>query len=178
MMRPARKGRMQISLLGGSIVLSKTAHGRTVIRERLDVVSVPERAMLILVDGKTSIEQLRSFYSCVKADDNTFEKLLAKGLIEILTQPKATRVRSPESVFVDEPAEQFDDLYLKMVTICASFLGLRGYFLQLRIERCYSLSELETLQSDLIRAIAKRHGDQVARSVNSRLDGNDDWYDD
>ena len=56
-----------------------------------------------------------------------------------------------------------------MVAISASFLGLRGYFLQLRIERCASLAELETVRPDLLRAIAVRHGDQVAQALSRRL---------
>ena len=157
-------------MLSDSVILNKTEQGRLVISQRLDAVRAPERAMLVLVDGKTAIGQLRVFLSSVKAGESAFEELLAKGLVEI--KPRSGRREKPAAkkvVFPDFTAERFDELYQVMVAISASFLGLRGYFLQLRIERCASLAELETVRPDLLRAIAARHGDQVAQALSRRL---------
>ena len=48
-------------------------------------------------------------------------------------------------------------------------LGLRGYFLQLKIERCGDAQELLALLSDLAAAVAKARGTELAREFEQRL---------
>jgi hypothetical protein len=65
--------------------------------------------------------------------------------------------------------ERFNGLYELMCEVSATFLGLRGYFIQLKIERSANAAELLELRRDLIESIRNRHGAEVAKEISLRL---------
>jgi hypothetical protein len=68
-----------------------------------------------------------------------------------------------------EAATRFNRLYTLMNEIVSDYLGLRGYFMQLKIEKCSSTEELLALQEELGAAIAKAHGREVAAELVNRI---------
>jgi hypothetical protein len=68
-----------------------------------------------------------------------------------------------------DAANRFNRLYTLMNEIVSDYLGLRGYFMQLKIEKCSSTEELLALQEELGTAIAKAHGREVAAELVNRI---------
>ncbi|MGA2548759.1 MAG: hypothetical protein ABSF50_01315 [Burkholderiaceae bacterium] len=68
-----------------------------------------------------------------------------------------------------EAEHRFNRLYTIMNEIVSDYLGLRGYFMQLKIEKCSSAEELLALQEELGSAIAKAHGKDVAAELVNRI---------
>lgn len=74
------------------------------------------------------------------------------------------------STSADETQPQrFDRLYTLMNELVSDYLGLRGYFMQLKIEKCSSAEELLALQNELGAALAKAHGKEVATELMARI---------
>jgi hypothetical protein len=65
--------------------------------------------------------------------------------------------------------QRFDRLYTLMNELVSDYLGLRGYFMQLKIEKCSSAEELLALQNELGAALAKAHGKEVATELMARI---------
>jgi hypothetical protein len=157
-------------------VLTKTELGRRTIRERTVELPRPARTILLLVDGRSTVEKLRKFISATHAAERTLEDLEAKGLITRVAPPFTRSIPMVES---DDPRprvgmaasslERFNALYELMCEVSATFLGLRGYFVQLKIERCENASQLFALKQDLVESIANRHGPEVAKEINRRI---------
>jgi hypothetical protein len=76
---------------------------------------------------------------------------------------------APPSPAASESATRFNTLYTLMNEIVSDYLGLRGYFMQLKIEKCSSAEELLDLQEELGAAIAKGHGKEVAAELINRI---------
>ncbi len=65
--------------------------------------------------------------------------------------------------------DRFNRLYTLMNELVSDYLGLRGYFMQLRIEKCANADELLGLQGELGTALAKVHGKEVATELMARI---------
>lgn len=68
----------------------------------------------------------------------------------------ATAVAAPVS------SDQYLHLYERMSEAVRAHLGLRGYFLQLKVERCSGTSDLQALLPELRMALAKAKGETFA----------------
>jgi len=89
-----------------------------------------------------------------------------------LLEPEAAEpaVPAPGPSSTDETQPQrFDRLYTLMNELVSDYLGLRGYFMQLKIEKCSSAEELLALQNELGAALAKAHGKEVATELMARI---------
>jgi hypothetical protein len=80
-------------------------------------------------------------------------------------QRSAAAPLAPET----EGTLRFNRLYTLMNEIVSDYLGLRGYFMQLKIEKCSTSEELLALQEELGAAIAKAHGREVAAELVNRI---------
>ena len=56
-----------------------------------------------------------------------------------------------------------------MSDIVHFYLGLRGYFMQIKIECCASFEQLMNLLPDLEAAVSKSHGVEVAAHLVTRI---------
>lgn len=69
-----------------------------------------------------------------------------------------------------DPRTRFDRLYTAMNEIVRDFLPAhRRYFIQLKIERCNTVEELQEVLHDLRTALTKARGDAFATDVIARL---------
>ena len=171
-------------------IYRKTDAGRDEIRDRGRRLSPPLRTVLLMVDGQRTLAQLREVMAGMKAPADALEALLADGLIEAVPSgfdpaglmgaigPRAAS-RPPSVVLAEAaanaaapvagPAAVADTgsgayLYLceRMSEAVRAHLGLRGYFLQLKVERCTDIASLQALLPELRAAVAKAKGESFA----------------
>ena len=173
-------------------IYRKTDAGRDEIRDRGRRLSPPLRTVLLMVDGQRTLAQLREVMAGMKAPADALEALLADGLIEAVPSgfdpaglmgaigPRAAS-RPPSVVLAEAAANAaapapvagsaaaadtgsgaYLDLYERMSEAVRAHLGLRGYFLQLKVERCTDIASLQALLPELRAAVAKAKGESFA----------------
>ena len=76
---------------------------------------------------------------------------------------------SPEQIL--PPGQtQFEAIYHFYNDTIKSMIGLRGYGLQLRVERASSVQDFRELRQAYLEAVLKAKGEEIARSLRGRLD--------
>ena len=56
---------------------------------------------------------------------------------------------------ITTPADRYNLLYARITDDIRSYIGLKGYFLQLKVERCADADELVALLPDVATALTK-----------------------
>jgi hypothetical protein len=137
---------------------SKTEAGRTEIQQRTRKLPAGLRSILLLVDGQRSDDELQAMMSGLHAPDDALNQLAADGLIErrsgaasMLAAVAATK--TPTIAMTS--AERYNLLYARITDDIRSHIGLKGYFLQLKVERCANADDLEALLPDVATAMTK-----------------------
>ena len=135
-------------------VYAKTDAGRDEIRTRARKLPPALRSTLLLVDGRRNIAQLLGLASGLHAPPDALAVLAEQGLIAPLAQIAEAAVGASWS----DVADRYRVLSGLMSEAVRQHLGLRGYFIQLKIERCNDTDELSALLPELTAAIAKSKG--------------------
>ena len=76
----------------------------------------------------------------------------------------------PSNGFLPPGENQFQALYNFFTSTIKSTIGLRGYGLQLKVERAGSIDEFRALRQPYVEAVLKAKGPEMARSLRDRLD--------
>jgi hypothetical protein len=135
-------------------------------------------SVLILVDGQRSDVDLSSMILRLKAPADSLAMLLHGGFIEpsVVTAPvvhtltaeelsrakaKAQQVQAQKDATQDENTSTFLTTYSYMVGEAKKHLGLRGFGLQLKLERAQTPDELRSLIAPMSESIAKSQGLQA-----------------
>lgn len=156
---------------------SKTDAGRQEIEQRTRRLPSALRSILLMVDGQRDADELASLIESLRAPADTLQQLMDLGLIEANEQavavqaaavggtaPAAAQAENVEaSAEVAANTERFQALYAMTSESIRSHLGLKGYFLQLKVERCSTVAELEALLPDVAEALGKAKSDALAR---------------
>lgn len=166
-------------------ILSKTEAGREEIEHRTRKLPTVLRSLLLVVDGQRDVAQLRTVAAGLHGPPDALEQLVALGLIGVGGQPSAAaRVTAALSAVngaqaapaaaapalaVGDTSSRYGVLYALMSDAVREQLGLRGYFLQLKIERSADLAELTQLLPDLRAAVAKARDTGLADELDRRL---------
>lgn len=147
---------------------AKTEAGRLEIEARTRRLPAALRSILLMVDGQRSEAELRGLIEGLKAPVDALEQLQALGLIEngwsAAARPagQATTLAERASPETGEgpvdAAQEYRWLYERMSGAVARYLGLKGYFLQLKIERCTDAQTLLALLPELESALRKARG--------------------
>ena len=123
----------------------KTEAGRNEIQQRTRRLPAGLRSILLLVDGQRSDDELQAMMSGLHAPDDALGQLAADGLIErrsgaasMLAAVAATKPNDGASALAMTPAERYNLLYSRITDDIRAHIGLKGYFLQLKVERCAS----------------------------------------
>ncbi len=146
-------------MMSGAIYL-KTGAGRSEIDTRARKLSPALRLVLLLVDGRRTGPELVRLAADLHAPGDALDSLMKLGLIEAagtLADTGAAPYAEPQAA----KAERFRLLYGLMSESVNQYLGLRGYFMQLKIERCADADALATLLPQLSDAIAKAKDETV-----------------
>lgn len=172
-------------------VFRKTEAGRDEIEHRHRRLAPQLRTILLMVDGRRSVRDLRAVIAGVHAPADTLVQLQAMELIEttpsgfdpasllqavspgqqpgdaVVAAPAAlaTPTSAPEpAVSVVQPLAvgDYHRLYEGMSEAIRAHLGLRGYFMQLKVERCQDAVALRALLPEMRQALAKAKGEGFA----------------
>lgn len=141
---------------------AKTEAGRIEIGQRRHGLVPSMRSLLLLVDGQRDITLLRHFAASLHAPDDAIEQLEALGLIASSDATGALQPAGAAQAFPSEPPAPLSDAALRYLALSRlmsegvrAHLGLRGFLMQLRIERCTDAEALLTLLPDVGAAIAR-----------------------
>lgn len=162
------------------LIFDKTDKGREEIATRKHHLATRLRTLLLLVDGKHSAENLLKKVSGLGLNEQAIAELLESELIHAVETAPVAAPAAPEPVetaAAPEPAgilpkgeSQFQALYNFYTETIRSTIGLRGYALQLKVERCASIDDFRELRQDYLEAVLKAKGNEMARSLRDRLD--------
>lgn len=146
-------------------VPNKTLAGRDEIGSRSRRLSASLRSILLLVDGQRTARQLQEMIEGLHAPADALDQLVSLGLIA----GEATAMPSAPEAPPSEAANRYSMLHVLMSDAVREHLGLRGYFMQLKIERCGNAEELLALLPDLSAAVAKARDARLADEFEQRL---------
>ncbi|MGA2552330.1 MAG: hypothetical protein ABSF50_19465 [Burkholderiaceae bacterium] len=153
-------------------IFAKTDLGRRTIQHRSLELPRTARTILLLVDGRSTVAKLQQLIAATHAPEKTLHDLESMGLITPVVTANVAHPELLEPVASSHPMselDRFNGLYEIMCEVSATFLGLRGYFIQLKIEKCATAADLLLLRRELVEAIFKRHGNDIARDIDRRI---------
>lgn len=173
-----------------TIFYDKTEKGREEISTRKYQLQSKLRPLLVMIDGKHGSDELLQKLASIGLTQAHLEELLAGGFIAPSSYHNPGSDK--ESPTVDYSTTQLAanrkddaDLSSEKKTITASEtlasirhfftetikgnLGLRGFTLQLRVERAETIEDFIALSDDYVEALHKAKGQQVARNLEARL---------
>lgn len=163
----------------------KTDKGREEIATRQYQIDSRLRPLLVTINGTADTNELLARFAGNGMDEECFFYLESEGFIEAIatvdeqvpaiTDPTLTEAKAQSEPFTPA-AENLDDsgLYEQIteyynMTI-KDQLGLKGVFLQIKVEKAMNLHELAALRNDYYNAIHKSKGEIMAKALVMRLD--------
>ncbi|WP_334188793.1 hypothetical protein [Noviherbaspirillum sp.] len=172
-------------------IFDKTEKGREEIATRKYHLAPRLRTLLVMIDGKHDANELLKKVAAIGVDEHTVNELFALGFIAPVNgqapafapvtpaAPAAVKedeappaiAAKPEPSSVLPPGEnQFQAIYHFYNETIKSTIGLRGYGLQLKVERAGSIDDFRALRQPYLDAVLKAKGSEMARSLAGRLD--------
>lgn len=161
----------------------KTDAGKQEIQDRGRKLPASLRSLLLMIDGQRDQTQLRDLMAGLRAPDDALEQLLVMGLVKrndpaVSPAPAAPPaspappvVPTPTSATLAElaaaagplpgevqlPADfgRYRRLYEIVTDTVRRHLGLKGYFLQLKVEKCADVDALLALLPEIATALTK-----------------------
>lgn len=164
-------------------IFDKTDKGREEIATRKHQLPTRLRTLLVMIDGKQNDEELLKKVAGLGLTQESISELLDNGFIQTAAQSEPTTVlAAPSDVRASPlPSEasdaellngrnQFQAIYEFYTETIKGTIGLRGYALQLKVEKAGSIEEFRLLRDPYLEAVLKAKGKEVARSLRLRLD--------
>ena len=172
-------------------IYDKTEKGREEITTRKYQLASRLRTLLVMIDGKqTATDIMKKVAALGLTEQNLQELLEQEFIIEIAVQAETSptitdsspasesiatttdiAAKSPEPVAPEmTDAERFQALYNFYNETIKSAIGLRGYGLQLKVERAGNIDDFRALRQTYVEAVQKAKGPEMARSLSDRLD--------
>lgn len=158
----------------------KTDAGKQEIQDRGRKLPASLRSLLLMVDGQRDQEQLRDLMTGLRAPDDALEQLLVMGLVKrnesaapptpaapiAPTTPSTSAAptlaamaaaNGPLPGEVQLPADfgRYRRLYEIVTDTVRRHMGLKGYFLQLKVEKCSDVDALLALLPEIATALTK-----------------------
>lgn len=157
----------------GQAMPAKTERGRAEIDQRTHKLPSGLRSVLLLVDGRRTVAELQELARRLHAPEDALQQLLSMHLISGDdaggTHRPSIGEAANEPVAQDASSNRYGILYALMTEVIREQLGVRGYFLQLKLERAQDHVALEGLLPDLQAALAKKTSLQGATSTVERI---------
>jgi hypothetical protein len=162
-------------------IFDKTDKGREEIATRKYHLATRVRTLLLLVDGKQRTEDLLQKVTGMGLTEESLTELLNDGFIHAVAatsaapaqpQPSAAPAAqaAPGVRTLPDGKTQFEAIYHFYTETIKSTIGLRGYGLQMKVEKAGTLEELRDLRRPYLEAVLKAKGNELARSLRNRLD--------
>ncbi|WP_043479695.1 hypothetical protein [Janthinobacterium sp. HH01] len=163
-------------------IYDKTAKGREEIATRRDGVAPRLRSLLVLIDGRRTEEELLRNVAGLGLTIAALHELLAGEYIVLSTsyvsmaeEPAEPPAAEPEPEPAPAPpaatqVQQFQSVYQFYNQTIKSTIGLRGFTLQLKVEKASSVDELRQLRAPYLEAVQKAKGSDTAAALALQLD--------
>lgn len=122
--------------------LTKTEKGVQVMRDRSVPLSARQRGAFILCDSRHSKERVLANARLAGVTEADIEHLIQLGLVQEVEEESEIAARRAEQEFHDRPAMQrFQEAYPMAVKLAGS-LGLKGFRLNMAVEKSSCYEEL------------------------------------
>lgn len=141
---------------------AKTAAGRQEIEDRARRLPPALRSILLMVDGQRDDDALTALLPGLRAPDDALGQLAEMGLIDVVGGAVAPLAARALTAGREQDPDLYKRLYDWMSESVRRHLGLKGYFMQLKIERCTDAAGLEKLWPDMAAAVAKAKSQALA----------------
>lgn len=166
------------------VYFDKTEKGRQEILQRTYHLNAKLRPLLVMVDGKHTAEELLKKVQGLGLTEVHFDTLLSDGFISARDVHNATKIDNVEAFepVTSQNADAFNHAHAprdsaeQRMAVKSFFsesikssLGLRGFGLQLKVERAESLGDFIELQESFLEAVEKSKGKALADSLAVRL---------
>ncbi|RZT06160.1 hypothetical protein SAMN05216319_4615 [Duganella sp. CF402] len=155
-------------------IYDKTDKGREEIATRKFQLASRLRALLVLVDGHRSKEELLRNVAGIGLTESALQELLEQGYILLATSYASLpepEVAAPAEPAADvDPVQQFRSIYNFYNKTIKSTMGLRGFPLQLKVEKAGSVAELRELRAPYLEGVTKAKGRDTAALLVQQLD--------
>ena len=181
-------------------VFDKTSAGREEITTRKQHLATRLRTLLLLVDGKRNTAELMASVAGLGLDEKALIQLLEGGFIQPSAvddgnpqifepattdtptqEPQSVRIaahepagdataRATASGILREGENQLQALYGFFTETIRSAIGLRGYGMQLKVERASTVADFRVLRQPYLTAVLKAKGPELEHSLRNRLD--------
>lgn len=169
-------------------LFDKTDKGREEISTRCHHLAPRMRTLLLLVDGKSTVDQVLQKVAGLGLDETALIELLDQHFIHEAATTNADEfavfdaINAASENYPDSTAEvidtaaptsdnsQLQQLHQFFAATIKSTLGLRGFPLQMKAERAATLSDFIALREVYLAAILKAAGAEMHSILASRLD--------
>ena len=161
-------------------IYDKTAKGREEIATRKHQLAPRLRTLLVLIDGRKTEEELLRNVAGLGLTAGALTELLAGEFIVLstsyvsLAEAPAAAPPEPEPEQVKQPVaaqvQQFQSLYNFFNKTIKSTIGLRGFTLQLKVEKASSVDDFRELRMPYLEAVQKAKGNDTAAALALQLD--------
>jgi hypothetical protein len=150
-----------------SEIYAKTELGVQELRERTLNLPVALRSLLILIDGRRTIGEVLDKARALRLDERALASLERGGLIvRRFSAPSAGgATATPAEGGDDTQRQRVDRAQALMREAIQAHLGLAGYALRTRVQKCANLRDVHDLLPDLARALVKRLGIERATPI-------------
>ena len=156
-------------------IYDKTAKGKEEIATRKYQLAPRLRALLVLIDGRRAEEELLRNVAGLGLGASALAELLEHGYIvpatgyAALVEEPAPAEPPLQSAQIAQIA-QFQSIYDFYNKTIKNTIGLRGFTLQLKLEKASSVAELRELRHAYIEAVQKARGSETAAALARQLD--------
>ena len=162
-------------------IFDKTEKGREEIATRKYHLATRLRTLLLLIDGKHTTEDVLGKVAGLGLTAENMTELLSSGFIYLVAEvtPQAASPQADVPAAQENPhaghtmsngESQFEAIYHFYTETIKGTIGLRGYALQLKVERAGSIDEFRALRQPYLEAVLKAKGVETAKGLKMRLD--------
>ncbi|WP_433853802.1 hypothetical protein [Stenotrophomonas nitritireducens] len=138
-----------------ALIHAKTAAGRREIEDRGLRLAPALRSVLLLVDGQRDSRELQQMAQGLRAPEDVLEQLAALGLIEAVGGSVERAPEVPVTTQLGDDPLRCQQLRDWMAESVRRHLGLKGYLIQLKIERSRNAVGLEQLWPEVAAALGR-----------------------
>ncbi len=172
-------------------IYQKTDKGQDEIRTRANHLDQRHRAVLLMVNGEKTCDEILLQLQPLGMTQAVFDELEQGGYVRVhvpgtaAATPAKSAAASPApasspprtaapATAAATPTEQgvdgYQRLYRFYTETISRYLGLRGYLLEMKVEKAGNVDELIALRETLKTALAKTRGEPDTSNVIAQLD--------
>jgi hypothetical protein len=145
------------------MILAKTTAGQQALKDRTLALSLRQRAVLILVDGKRSVDNI---LQATEAGAEDIAHLRTLQLVQIAGQPQAQAANEAMAPPTERGAQERYAAAYPIAARLTGELGLRGFRLNLAVEAATSYDDLLALAPKILEAVGVEKFKPLHRALN------------